>query len=290
MSGPARWGDIAERPVEFEPLEHPIRKVTGLETALDARERIANRDQPNGYPGLGADGKIAAPRIPFGTAVGSVCEGNDARLSDARPPRSHTHLRAQITDFAHAHVQADVTGLVADLAAKESNANRGQPNGYAALGSDGRVPASQVGVSFMRKPSDQAASVTALADCTGLSFEVAANTDYAFSFVIVFQSAATSTGLALSINGPAAPIETAWMSEIQLTGGASTTASQEKALAAPDVSHVTSSIDAANTRRVARLEGVWRNGANAGTVTVRFASEVAGSAVTIKRGSWGMVF
>jgi len=35
----------------------------------------------------------------FGTGSGDVCEGNDARLSDARTPTTHTHLEADITDL-----------------------------------------------------------------------------------------------------------------------------------------------------------------------------------------------
>ncbi len=37
-------------------------------------------------------------RANFGSAGNTVCEGNDARLSDARPPLSHTHVLANITD------------------------------------------------------------------------------------------------------------------------------------------------------------------------------------------------
>ena len=35
----------------------------------------------------------------FGTLVGTVCQGNDARLSDARTPVAHTHVEADITDL-----------------------------------------------------------------------------------------------------------------------------------------------------------------------------------------------
>lgn len=53
---------------------------------------------------------------------------------------------------AHAHAQADVTGLVTALAGKqavlgftpENAANKGQASGYAALGTDGKVPSSQL--------------------------------------------------------------------------------------------------------------------------------------------------
>ena len=34
----------------------------------------------------------------FGTTAGTVCQGNDSRLSDARTPKSHTHTWSQITN------------------------------------------------------------------------------------------------------------------------------------------------------------------------------------------------
>lgn len=40
--------------------------------------------------------------------------------------------------------EADVTGLTADLAAKEATANKGAANGYASLDSSGKVPSSQL--------------------------------------------------------------------------------------------------------------------------------------------------
>ena len=35
----------------------------------------------------------------YGNAAGTICEGNDSRLSDARTPVSHTHGKADITDL-----------------------------------------------------------------------------------------------------------------------------------------------------------------------------------------------
>ena len=35
----------------------------------------------------------------FGTSVGTFCQGNDSRLSDARTPVAHTHTKSQITDM-----------------------------------------------------------------------------------------------------------------------------------------------------------------------------------------------
>lgn len=46
----------------------------------------------------------------FGTAAGTVCQGNDARLSDARTPKAHTHTKSQITDFPASMPASDVYG------------------------------------------------------------------------------------------------------------------------------------------------------------------------------------
>ena len=46
--------------------------------------------------------------------------------------------------LAHGHVLADVTGLVSALASKQDSSGRGSANGYAALGADGKIPASQL--------------------------------------------------------------------------------------------------------------------------------------------------
>lgn len=41
----------------------------------------------------------AVTTTSFGTTQGTVCEGNDSRLSDARTPKAHTHALSDITDF-----------------------------------------------------------------------------------------------------------------------------------------------------------------------------------------------
>lgn len=43
----------------------------------------------NAIPKAGADSKLAAGWMPFGNTSSTVCEGNDARLNDARTPTAH---------------------------------------------------------------------------------------------------------------------------------------------------------------------------------------------------------
>ena len=35
----------------------------------------------------------------YGNAAGTICEGNDSRLSDARTPVAHTHTKSDVTDL-----------------------------------------------------------------------------------------------------------------------------------------------------------------------------------------------
>lgn len=74
--------------------------------------------------------------ISFGSSAGTACEGDDARLSDARTPTSHTHVEADVTDL-HTHSNKAVLDaitasfLTADetkLDAIEANATADQSN------------------------------------------------------------------------------------------------------------------------------------------------------------------
>ena len=53
---------------------------------------------------------LDAMRRKFGTAVDTICQGNDARLSDARTPTAHAHAPGDVTGTAV--VTADVRLLL----------------------------------------------------------------------------------------------------------------------------------------------------------------------------------
>ena len=55
----------------------------------------------------------------FGAAAGTVCEGNDSRLSNVREPTAHTHTKSHITDFPASMPASDVSAW-AKAAAKPS--------------------------------------------------------------------------------------------------------------------------------------------------------------------------
>lgn len=119
-----------------------------------------------------------------------------------------------------------------------------------------------------------------IADVTGLSFPVSANTNYNFSCKIWYTSAATGTGSRWSINGPATTALN-YMSEYSLAATTTTRNATNTAYNVPAGTNASSSTTGSNR---ATIEGFIRPSAG-GTVIVRFASEVGGSAITAKAGS-----
>lgn len=116
-------------------------------------------------------------------------------------------------------------------------------------------------------------------DVTGLNFAVTAGKKYWFRFIIQYTAALTTTGSRWSINGPAATVR--YGSRWTLTANTETVgASGVSGYDLPAASNA-SSVAAAN---IATVEGFIEASAD-GTVIARFASEVAGSAITAKAGS-----
>lgn len=123
------------------------------------------------------------------------------------------------------------------------------------------------------------ATANTIADCTGLSFSVTSGTRYRFYANIWYTAAATTTGSRWSINGPSAT-NMAYSSIYSLTA-TTNTSNSAVAYNIPAASNATSASTAGN---IAIIEGTILPSAN-GTVVVRFASEVASSAIVCKAGS-----
>ena len=54
----------------------------------------------------------------YGNAAGTICEGNDSRLSDARTPVAHTHTKSDVTDLFNS---ANVWGSIQTISYAGSN-------------------------------------------------------------------------------------------------------------------------------------------------------------------------
>ena len=129
--------------------------------------------------------------------------------------------------------------------------------------------------------ADVSRSATSYADVTGMSFSVAANTNYEMQCNIIYRSAAVGTGIGLALNGPTSPTLIAG----QFTSNSSATALNGRSFTAYNGTGKTTGVTTANTDTYGFFTAYFRNGANAGTLTLRVASENT-TAVTVRAGSF----
>lgn len=88
---------------------HPISEVTSLQTTLDGK--VANAGAtPSIQSGATASRPAAgtAGRLYWDTDTNRLYR-DDGTAWDEVVPKTHTHVKADVTDFAHTHVKADVT-------------------------------------------------------------------------------------------------------------------------------------------------------------------------------------
>jgi tail-like repeat protein len=225
---------------------------------------------------------------------------------------THTHPMADIVSLeaalstkssvGHTHPQSDVTNLTSDLSTKASLAG-------------GAVPTAQLGSGtanssvFLRgdqtwaAPTAAASGVipstwvvasthtltgsTTMQPVSGLSFAVSSAAVYRFEFAVGWQTISTTTGIAFGVNGPASPVLVAYETAIStgLNGSVMRTNRAFGVQTAPSAA-----VDSANVNSFAYVGGVARTGANAGTLQLQVASEVAGSTVSVRGGSVGFLF
>lgn len=137
-----------------------------------------------------------------------------------------------------------------------------------------------VRLSTARLTADVTNNTVTLANATGLAIALAANSTYAVDARVMFQTAATTTGIRLTQTVPTgATVVAQWNTPTSLT--ASTQANQR----AIDTGAATTAIDTANANTLACAELLIITGATAGNLQIRFASEVAASNAVIKAGS-----
>jgi hypothetical protein len=115
---------------------------------------------------------------------------------------------------------------------------------------------------------------------------MAANTAYTFSYYVLYQSAATGTGIGLAVSGPASPTSVSYVVQTPLSNTDGTSAIYSGVGTAYDDYVLATATPLANTTFVAHIYGVIQNGATAGNLVLRYRSET-GTAVTIKADSWG---
>lgn len=140
-------------------------------------------------------------------------------------------------------------------------------------GSDPRLTTVRLG-------ADVTNSTTTLSSVTGLAVALDANSTYKVEAQVMFQTAATTTGIRLTQAVPTgATVVAQWNTPTSLT--ASTLANQRAA----NTGAASTAIDAANSNTLATGSLLLITGASAGTLQIRFASEVSASNAVVKAGS-----
>lgn len=282
---------------------HAQSDVTNLTTDLAGKA-------PTVHTHAAADvtsGSFNIARIPTGSTSSTVCIGNDARLSDARTPLTHTHPQSDVTNLVtdlagkaatvHTHAAGDITsGTVATARLGSGTASsttflRGDQTWATPSGGGGSVT-----ISKSILTATQANSTVTPAVLTGCTFTLTPGQSMTLVANLIFTSAATTTGGALGVR-----VAQAIGADANATGSAVGYVNLSNAAAATGLSDGDRFDVAANTdaffqilgtattagNNSARIEAiVWNRSTNVNTtVTVEFRSEVAASAVTAQIGS-----
>lgn len=122
-----------------------------------------------------------------------------------------------------------------------------------------------------------------LQDVTGMLFPVVAGTKYYAMFVIPYISANTATGMRFTLTGPAITKLVAKGTWANNLGGTSDYSLH--AVNAYDLPTASSTASTSNNSNVGIIE-LWITPSVSGNVQLRFASEIAGSAVTTSADAW----
>lgn len=123
---------------------------------------------------------------------------------------------------------------------------------------------------------------TAYSDVTDLGFAVDANTNYELVCHLIYRSAATNTGIGVAVNGPASPAVVAG----QFISNSTATALNGRSFNAYNGTGKTTGVQTANANIFGMFRAYFQNGANAGTLQLRYSSEVNGTGVTIMANSY----
>ena len=100
---------------------------------------------------------------------------------------------------------------------------------------------------------------------------------------LVYQSPALTTGIGFGLNGPATPTVVCYEWR---TFTALSTTFMTYSTRFGHIKPVTTAVQFINSNVLASMNGLIRNGTTAGSATLIFRSEVGGSLVTIKAGSF----
>lgn len=192
---------------------------------------------------------------------------------------------------AFGHTPAQGCDSSAGWETVQATSEKGQANGYASLGADGKVPSAQLPASgsdpwtYAKLGSDFSTGSATAVDVTGLAFTPSANTQYEFEAVLYLRTATATVNPRAGLAWPTGMTDgVAQISESQAATGAPLGASGN-----PNAALLIAVGGLPNTTQSwpARISGAVMAGASpSGTVRVQLASETAATNVTAKTGSF----
>lgn len=158
------------------------------------------------------------------------------------------------------------------------------PLGAGLAFSGGALISTVAAPTVIKTTADQAMIGSGLANVTGMSFSVAANTDYLFEFFVAYISTTFSVGLVLAVTCPAAATLFSYVADIPNIDDSGTAVFHGHGTVSGDAITSPNSPEQ-NAAVLARVTGIIRNGANSGSIQLQAANETATNSITIKRGS-----
>lgn len=133
---------------------HNADTIANLQSKVsDATLEIqANKDQADGYAGLDGSTKLAGAQQTYGAAANTACEGNDARLSNARTPTAHDFAGGLHSADTWTNFVAKVTGqtpAAVDLAQAFTATQRASPQALSVVAGEIDVDAAARNVFYV---------------------------------------------------------------------------------------------------------------------------------------------
>lgn len=182
--------------------------------------------------------------------------------------------------------QTGATGVQGIQGIQGATGNTGPTGNTGTAGTNGTNGTNGLGwaARAIKTSADQLLIGSAFATVTGLDLAVLASTNYAFEFHILADCDAVTTGIDVSVTGPASPTQIEYECEVYT----SATAKAWTSATAYDANPANAN-SAGTARRWYRVKGILRNGLNAGTLSARIKREAVGTGPNVRAGSYSLL-